>query len=49
MRVEAWPPLRSPRFDVNAAGWGFGSPTHVEDELLQLAADMLGRLRMGRF
>ena len=49
MRVEAWPPLRSPLFDVNAAGWGFGSPRHVEDELLQLAADMLGRLRMGRF
>jgi curved DNA-binding protein CbpA len=48
-RVEAWPPPRSPRFGVNAAGWSLGSPTHIEDELLQQAADMLRRLRMGRF
>lgn len=49
MRVEVWPPRGFPRFDVNAAGWGLGSPTHVEDELLQLAADTLRRLHVGRF
>ncbi len=49
MRVEAWPRLRSPHFDVNPASWGLGSPTHVEDSLLHLAAEMLRRLRMGRF
>jgi curved DNA-binding protein CbpA len=52
-RVEASPPRQtppaSPRLDVSAAGWGFVSPTHVEDELLQLAADVLRRLHPRRF
>jgi hypothetical protein len=48
-RAEAWPPLLSTRLAVDAAGWHFGSPTHTEDELLQLATEMLRRLRLGRF
>jgi len=47
--VRLGPHRPSTRFGVNAAGWGLGSPTHVEDVLLHLAADMLRRLRMGRF
>jgi curved DNA-binding protein CbpA len=48
-RVEAWPRLRSPVFDANGAGWRPGSPTYVDDPLLNMAAEMLRRLRMGRF
>lgn len=47
MLFGAGPPRRSGRLDVDAGGSRFESPTHAEDELFQLAAELLRRLRSG--